>query len=57
MRLCAEVQLVRFGGLGIGPYVGDIYNAREGDMPYTTRDYRSLTNTYIGGLATSMTWD
>jgi hypothetical protein len=65
MRMAAEFQLVRFGPVGIdayfswtfGAYFGEVYNTRVGDMPYTTRDYTSLTNTYIGGLGTSMTWN
>jgi hypothetical protein len=65
MRMAGEFQLLRFGPVGIdayfswtfGAYFGEVYNTRYGDMPYTTRDYTSLTNTYIGGLGTSMTWN
>jgi hypothetical protein len=65
MRMCTELELARVGRVGIdfylswtfGAYFGDVYNTRYGDMPYTTHEYRSLTNTYIGGVSTSMTWD
>lgn len=64
MRYVGEFELARLGLLAIdayvswtfGAYFGELYNRRSGDMPYTTRDYTGLTNTYVAGLSTSLTW-
>jgi hypothetical protein len=65
MRMCTELQLAKLGRVGIdayfswtlGLYKGEVFNARYGDMPYTKRDYFSVTNTYIVGISTSVSWD
>jgi hypothetical protein len=59
MRANIEYPIVRMGRGSIyfawtfGYYTGDIYTDRIGDMAFPTRDYATLSNTYVLGVQAS----
>ena len=61
LRYNFDVRVARVGPVGIdvyfawtlGMYMGEVYGARSGDMPYPVRDYWTIANSFVLGLQTS----
>jgi hypothetical protein len=60
-RMRADFELARIGRVGVAAYVswtfglyrGEVFGERFGDMAYPTRDYSTMVNSYVFGLATT----
>lgn len=61
-RVMLDGEIARSGDIAVhlycswsfGVYHGEVYNRRAGDVPHTTRDATTLSNTYVAGVRTSI---